>query len=80
MVAVAVARRSCPGSSLLNEESLMGAVAGLAVGRLDDDAVNRAIGLLAHLGRWVFGRTPAKLQAFAEKFGYATTTEAASIA
>jgi predicted dehydrogenase len=27
----------------------------------------------------VFGRTPAKLQAFAEKFGYATTTEASSI-
>jgi predicted dehydrogenase len=27
----------------------------------------------------VFGRTPAKLQAFAEKFGCATTTEAASI-
>jgi predicted dehydrogenase len=27
----------------------------------------------------VFGRTPAKLQAFAEKFGYATTTEVASI-
>jgi predicted dehydrogenase len=27
----------------------------------------------------VFGRTPAKLQAFAEEFGYATTTEAASI-
>jgi predicted dehydrogenase len=27
----------------------------------------------------VFGRTPAKLQAFAEKFGYATTTDPASI-
>jgi predicted dehydrogenase len=27
----------------------------------------------------VFGRTPAKLQAFAEEFGYATTTEVASI-
>jgi predicted dehydrogenase len=27
----------------------------------------------------VFGRTPAKLQAFAEKFGYATTTEVSSI-
>jgi shikimate 5-dehydrogenase len=27
----------------------------------------------------VFGRTPAKLQAFAEKFGYATTTEVAGI-
>ena len=27
----------------------------------------------------VFGRTPAKLQAFAEQFGYATTTEVASI-
>jgi predicted dehydrogenase len=27
----------------------------------------------------VFGRTPAKLQAFADKFGYATTTEVASI-
>jgi predicted dehydrogenase len=27
----------------------------------------------------VFGRTPAKLQAFAERFGYATTTEVASI-
>jgi predicted dehydrogenase len=27
----------------------------------------------------VFGRTPAKLQAFAEKFGYATTTDLASI-
>jgi predicted dehydrogenase len=27
----------------------------------------------------VFGRTPAKLQAFADDFGYATTTEAASI-
>src|SRR3712207_156577 len=27
----------------------------------------------------VFGRTPAKLQAFADEFGYATTTEVASI-
>ena len=27
----------------------------------------------------VFGRTPAKLQAFAEKFGYATTTDLSSI-
>jgi predicted dehydrogenase len=27
----------------------------------------------------VFGRTPAKLQAFAEEFGYATTTDAASV-
>jgi predicted dehydrogenase len=27
----------------------------------------------------VFGRTPAKLQAFAEKFGYATTTEVSSV-
>src|SRR3712207_5078455 len=27
----------------------------------------------------VFGRTPAKLQPFAEKFGYATTTDLASI-
>ena len=27
----------------------------------------------------VFGRTPAKLQAFAEEFGYATTTEVSSI-
>jgi predicted dehydrogenase len=27
----------------------------------------------------VFGRTPAKLQSFAEQFGYATTTEVASI-
>jgi predicted dehydrogenase len=27
----------------------------------------------------VFGRTPAKLQAFAEKFGYATATQASSI-
>jgi predicted dehydrogenase len=27
----------------------------------------------------VFGRTPAKLQAFADEFGYATTTEGASI-
>jgi predicted dehydrogenase len=27
----------------------------------------------------VFGRTPAKLQAFAEQFGYATTTDVASI-
>jgi shikimate 5-dehydrogenase len=27
----------------------------------------------------VFGRTPAKLEAFAEEFGYATTTEVASI-
>src|SRR5215211_7533394 len=27
----------------------------------------------------VFGRTPAKLQAFAEKFGYATTTDPAAI-
>jgi predicted dehydrogenase len=27
----------------------------------------------------VFGRTPAKLQAFAEQFGYATTTDPASI-
>jgi predicted dehydrogenase len=27
----------------------------------------------------VFGRTPAKLQAFAEEFGYATTTEVASV-
>ena len=27
----------------------------------------------------VFGRTPAKLQAFAEKFGYATTTDLSRI-
>jgi UDP-N-acetylglucosamine 3-dehydrogenase len=27
----------------------------------------------------VFGRTPAKLHAFADEFGYATTTEVASI-
>jgi predicted dehydrogenase len=94
-------------SRLLGEESLMAAVAGVVVGRLGHDAVNRATGLLAHLGGAmkvgllgtgfgiahahiyhthpevnevvVFGRTPAKLQAFADKFGFATTTDVSAI-